>query len=216
MKKLRNESKWMAAAAILPMVLASLSVPAISWAGGHSEGNGGDGVYVDGKLTLRDFLESNSGRLTEISDNVEFLKKTKDLIPLLQEISAVDPGLALSIWDQLTQANIWKTRSVLPLLPEAVTAVVEPKADVQIAIRDGNDIVIAEAAYAQVEQSYVLAHEALHGLIDGNGPMHHERVRAVVRYLHDKRGHYTESDLLNVLDKNNVAANGGPVEIDSA
>ncbi len=196
------DKKWMALM-MLPVTLASFSSPTMSWArGGHAEGNGGDGVYVEGKLTLRDFIDSNSGRLVQIYDNAEFLKSAKDFIPLLQDIAFANPDLALGIWNQLMEARLWKTRTSLPVLPDGVTAYVGPKAEVQIAIREDNDIVISQDAFARVEQSYVLAHEALHGVIDGKGAMHHERVRAVVRYLRDNRGKYNSDELERVLVKN--------------
>jgi len=189
--------------------------PGIPGAGAH----GADGTYVNDKLVFRDFMAKNGakGGMTLVAENKSYLESIPDLVPLIQEIAEVNPGVAMALWEQLSNASLWRTNAKLPVLPYSLTTVVGPKADVQIAIRDDNDIVVSIPAlkkavdekFVPIKPSYAFVHEALHGLIPGDGPFHHERVRAVSDYLRDNRGHYKTNEFNDFLYRAKVQLDEG-------
>jgi hypothetical protein len=166
---------------------------------GHDEGNAGDGVYVDGKLVMRDFLTNAD----LVLDNKAFLNKYPELVSLLREIGNTNPQLTLAVWNDLTKVRIFTTTAALPLLPKDQTGLdFEQVADVQIAIRDGDDLLISLSDLNQLpEKEYLFLHEAFHGLIKGSGPLHHIKIRSLTKYFKENRGHYVGSSVEQVLSK---------------
>jgi len=160
-------------------------------------GNGGDGKYVDNQLVLRDFTESAE----IILDNREFLKSIPDLESLLKDIGRAHPKFALAIAEDLLRANFYISSKKLRLLANEETSLSPEKADEQIAIRNGNDIIIAKSELDKVEQSYLLLHESIHGLLQEEGPFEHTRTRALVRYIKQNRHTLTKDSLTAVLEK---------------
>ena len=174
--------------------------------GGDSSG-AGDGNYVGGELVLRDFMRTN--RVDVIESNESFIKGYPEFAALIKDLADADPVFALSVWNDINQAKLWTTNSPLPLLPIAATAIVAGQADVQIAIRSHDDIIISLPALSQAQdREYVFLHEALHHLMerDSNAPFHHEKLRSLVRYLKENRGHYDSSKMANIFNKYGVWA----------
>ncbi len=210
-------AKAFCAAAVSSAIFACatlVSIPAFA-GGAHA----GDGVYVNGQLKMRDFIETNkaNGLATGVQNNKKFLEDMPGFMPLFKEIAAADPVFAFEIWKQLNDVRIWLIPSKLPLLPLADTTVVGPNPQVQIAIHYSHDIMISTTALAQLpptERPYEMIHEALHGLIRGNGPIHEMRVMFMTKWLHDHRGHYTTATLDDELAR--VGVKDSNFAIDSA
>ena len=181
--------------------LSLMSSPAFS----HEVGNGGDGVKVGDDLVLRDFISKNPFKV--IKNNREFLERYPEFVALIKDMSKAQPFFAMAIWNDLIDANIFFTQAELPLLPAAATALVAGKADAQIAIRSGNDIIISVPNFEMTQdREYVFLHEALHGLMkDQYSPWHHEKVRSLVRELRDNRGKYERQDMYTTLTKFGVS-----------
>jgi hypothetical protein len=179
--------------------VCALTVSSTSFAQmyGNDKGNGGDAVMINNEMVMRDFVSGSN--LTPISDTFAFVKSVPDLKSLIAEIAQANSRLALNIIYQLTKANFFNSRASLDILPSATTAIGGPRAEVQLAIRWDNDIVLAPEFKDFKEKSYLLVHEALHGVNYAAGALHHERVRTVVNYLKTNRGHYTTQGLLDVL-----------------
>jgi hypothetical protein len=165
---------------------------------GGSEGNGGDGVYEDGALILRDLSRNN--QLEVVVNNKTYLESHTGFMNLLRELAEVSPYLAMQTWDDLVAAQIWLTREPLPVLPAAATGVTRRNAEVQVAIRTGRQIIISLHALEQLRSpfEYVLLHEALHGILRTNSAMGHETVRAFVRFISDHRGRFNREDLKSI------------------
>jgi hypothetical protein len=200
---MKNWKRWMG---VLGMCLAVTANAASERPEGHFEGNGGDAVLKDGNLVLRDFMQK--ARIDAVPDTIGYLKGYPELSQLIRDLAPGNPSFAMSIWSNLSETRLWLTDAALPLLPAAATALVAGKADVQIAIRYGNDIVISRPALAQVQdKEYVFLHEALHGLMgDASSAWHHEKVRALVRYVKENRGHYDAKAFDQILGKFQVDA----------
>lgn len=186
---------------LLSLTLAtSMMATLSSFAGGETSG-GGDAVYVEDQLVIRDFLEASSFKT--ILRNEEFLNGIPDLRNLILDISKVHPELALAVVKDLMRVTLYHSSVALPLLPASTTAFSGPKADVQLAIRTGNEIILHRDIQKIKDASYVMIHEALHSLLSENeGPMHHHRVRAIVKYLKENRGSYDKESLQIHLVKN--------------
>jgi len=179
--------------------------------GGHHEGNGGDGIYVNGQLVMRDF--AGSAQLKLVLDNKTFLEQVPGFVDLLYDIARVSPRLALAVWQDLKHTKIYLTEGRLPLLPAHQTGLdIEQVAEVQIAIRNGREIVISQPAFEELaEPKYLLFHESIHGLLQGEGPLHHMRVRSLTLYIRDNRDSLQEETLNRVLEKvglTNIADSG--------
>ena len=186
---------------LLSLALAtSMTTSLASFAGGETSG-GGDAVYVEDQLIIRDFLEASSFKT--ILHNEQFLHAIPDLKKLILDISKVHPELALRVVKDLMTVTLYHSSVPLPLLPASTTAFSGPKADVQLAIRSGNEIILHPGIQKIKDASYVMVHEALHSLLSENeGPMHHHRVRAIVKYLKENRGSYDKESLQILLQKN--------------
>ena len=193
---MRTNKLTQLAAIALTFSFAAGTFPAFAGAG-HSEGNGGDGVYVDGKLVLRDFATSS----TIVLDNKAFLEGIPEFMVLLKEIAQVYPSFVTAIWADLAQTRIWQTDQPLRLLPAGQTGLTAHAAEEQIAIRADDDIIFSMPAFLKTEREYVLLHEGLHGLLNGSGPFHHEKVRALVKLFRDKRGNYSKKQLQSAFRK---------------
>ncbi|MNK98981.1 hypothetical protein D3C87_1193610 [compost metagenome] len=169
---------------------------------GNDKGNGGDAVMINNELVMRDFVSRSN--LALVPDSLAFVKSIPDLSALISEIGEVNSEFALSVLSELVHANFYNSSASLNVLPAATTAVGGPAALVQLAVRWDNDIVLAPEFKTFKEKSYLLVHEALHGVNTrrggGGGALHHERVRSVVNYLKANRGHYTSESLAAVLE----------------
>lgn len=155
--------------------------------GGDSSG-GGDGIVRDGHIVLRDFVADLEPEL--IGDNQEFLSAIPELVDLISEIGRVNPSLAISIWNDLNEASLWIVNQSLKTLPPEYTSLTNVVADIQLAIRDGRDIFLAkEFNDYKHHQGYLLIHESLHRFVPESGDAHHHKVRAIIRYLKENRGH---------------------------
>ncbi|MGZ3694381.1 MAG: hypothetical protein ACXWQO_09370 [Bdellovibrionota bacterium] len=197
--------------------IATLATSSAFAVEGGTEGNGGDAVRRDGQLVLRDFIKS--ARLSLVQKNRDFLSQQSEFVALLKDMAAGDPYLALQVWNDLLNVKIWLTEKDLPLLPDAATSVISDKAEVQIAIRNGDDVILSMPNFRNLpadERGYVFVHESLHKLLkdqsadqrgdkeDGKA-WHHEEVRWFVGYLRDNRGHYDAKDLNGYLDKFSIS-----------
>lgn len=168
-------------------------------AGGNFVGNGGDAVVKDGKVTLRDFLKENA--IEQVDSSRKFAESVPEFKELVIELMKAHPMFGLAVWNQIAENEVWTTQAELPLLPETATALVGDKAEIQVAIRQGNRIIISLPAFEQVDKASILLHEAMHGLIDEKGAWLHENVRAVVRAVKDMRGQMTYTKIRQLLIK---------------
>ncbi len=187
------------AATLVTSLVTFLATPPAHARGGETSG-GGDGITVDGRLVLRDFLD----RSHLVADNAAFLESIDGLMPLLQDIGAVHAPFALAIWKDLTRAQIFLTDDELSLLPPeqtGISKVIVPEE--QIAIREKNTILISLPALNRLgdQRPYLLLHESLHGLMKGEGPMHHVRVRGLVKHLQAERSRLELKTLVSVLER---------------
>lgn len=186
-------------------LLASMTFTLPSYAGGETSG-GGDAVYVEDQLVVRDFMEGSS--FETVLKNEKFLKSIPDFHELILEISKVNGEFARRVVLDLMQATLFQSKIALPLLPASTTALSGPKADVQLAIRMSSEIILHPDFLKVKYASYVMIHEALHSLLAENeGPMHHHRVRNIVKYLKDYRGRYNKESLNILLQKNKYQGN---------
>ncbi|MGE3759690.1 MAG: hypothetical protein AB7H97_18125 [Pseudobdellovibrionaceae bacterium] len=183
--------------------------------GGNFVGNGGDATINEkGDLILRDFLEKTN--LEKLDDSKEFAESVPEFKGLVIEIMKAHPEFGLMVWNQIAANEIWVTESPLPILPAAATAVVGPKAEVQVAIRYGDRIVISVPAFERVNKDYILLHEALHGVVNERGAWKHEAVRAIVKAVRNMRGQMTYQKLTKLLQKNNVYIHGEGRQVSQA
>lgn len=172
-----------------------------SLARGTESSGGGDGVYIDNELVMRDFVSHST--LRTIYDNGAFLREIPDLSQLLIEVALVFPELAVEILNDLAKVNYFVAETELPLLNSDLTAIAGPDAEVQLAIRHKDDIVLTKDYASVSDLAYLIVHEALHGVLVGDSsPMHHHRVRNIVNYLKSERGQYKEEQFKNFLNKN--------------
>jgi hypothetical protein len=164
---------------------------------GGSEGNGGDGVFEDGELVLRDLSRS---QMQLVPNNKRYLESHTGFIDLVLELAAISPYFAKSVWMQLEEAQIWLTPETLPILPSNATGIGRRNAEVQVAIRTGRQIIISLPALEQLSSpfEYVLLHEALHGIINTSTAMGHESVRALVRFISESRGNFNREDFFAI------------------
>lgn len=185
------------------LILTSTS--ALAGKQGAETGGGGDAVLINGKAVLRDVVLS--GDLPTVENNIEFLKSIKGFKALIESIAKVNPDFAADIVIDLAMASIHLSSTDLPLLNYGITTMPGGvAADVQLADRTGNDIVIAPKFFENEYTKYTMIHEALHGLLSNNaGPAHHQRVRNIVNYLYTNRAGLTATGLNEVLKKNNYS-----------
>lgn len=173
---------------------------------GAETGGGGDAVIINGKAVLRDLVLNDE--LTTVENNIEFLKSIKGFKVLIESIAKVNPDFAADIVIDLAKASIHLASTDLPLLNYGTTTMPGGiAADIQLADRTGDDIVIAPKFFENEFSKYTLIHEALHGLLSNNaGPAHHQRIRNIVNYLYTNRAGLTATGLNEVLKKNNYSA----------
>jgi len=164
---------------------------------GQETRNGGDGVYRDGEIVLRDFLEAEG--LTKVKSNREFIKTAPTFIKIIRKIGEKDRALAVALYSAIVDSTIWTTNNQLPLLPDSETTLYERKADVQIAIRDRENIYISLPAYNKTDKGYLLLHEAAHLIAGGEGAEKHFNVRAFVRNVKDNINSLNTDELNNYL-----------------
>lgn len=168
---------------------------------GAESGGGGDAVLVNNKMVIRDLLP---GQMQSVTSNLKFINSVKGFRKLIHAIAEVNPDLASSVIFDLSGASIYTTKEQLKLLPYDQTTMNGRAAEVQLAVRIDNDIIFGPEFIGYEESEYVLLHEALHGLLTNNsGPMHHVRVRTIVKYIHDNINNLDKEELKLVLDKNN-------------
>lgn len=189
----------------LSVLLLSSSVFAKT---GAETGGGGDAVVINGKLVIRDVIAQKS--VSIIENNIEFLQSVKGFKTLIESIAKVNPEFASSIILDLSNVKFYLSASDLPLLPYTQTTMAgEVAADVQLASRTGDDVILAPQFLENDYTNYTLIHESLHGLLKNNaGPAHHQRVRNIVKYLYANQGSLTAEGLNEVLKKNNYAEFG--------
>lgn len=179
--------------------VCALAVSSTSFAQmfGNDKGNGGDAVMINNEMVMRDFVARST--LTQIPDSVAFVKSIPGLKNLILEISQVQPVLATQIVLSLVDARFYTTDLPLDILPKESTAVNGVAAEVQLAVRWNDEIILAPEFKNFKQKDYLLVHEALHGVLRDTGAMHHQRVRAIVKYLKDNRGHYKANELNALL-----------------
>lgn len=177
-------------------IVAAMGVSA-SFAGTDVQ-NGGDGIYVNGKLVLRDFLGADA---EIIRDNKAFLENIPEFMGLVKDIAKVHPQLAVQIYENVRKPNIWLTKAALPMLPVEMTTIAGTGADAQIAIRDEHDIIISLPLFNNTEREYLLLHEALHGMVRGDGAFKHAKVRQLTNYIKVNRNSLKRVEMDSLLDK---------------
>lgn len=169
---------------------------------GAETGGGGDAVMVNGVAVIRDIVAQNP--LTQVRDNLTFIREINGFNKLITEIAKVDPQFATDIIRDLASVRFYISSAELDLLPHAQTSLPgTTPADVQLAIRTGSDILLAPQFFENKFADYTLIHEALHGLLkNASGPAHHQRVRNIVNYLYNNRGNLDSFKLNNMLAEN--------------
>lgn len=164
---------------------------------GGESGGGGDGIISEGELLLREFV--NQGEPKIISNNQDFLNSIPDLPELVEEIGKVHPALAITLWNDLQSVRFIHLDTKLELLPKETTTLIGNTGEIQLAVRDGNNIYLSVDALYISDLSALLIHEALHSIIPRKGALHHEGVRAINRYIKGNRGKLERKDLDNLL-----------------
>ena len=178
---------------------------------GVSNGGGGDAVVQNGELVMRDFFDQKTyGEL--VPNTVEFAKANQKFLALMIDIAKADLRLAQAIYDDLLVMHIIFVDQDLPVLDPNSTALSGPIAQKQIAVRTGNDVVISRPSYELVPSEYLLLHESLHGVLKGSGPVHHSRVRAIVKFIKDNRADLKKADLFGFIDGLNAVDLAGYLE----
>lgn len=79
---------------------------------GHTQGNGGDAIYENGELVLRDFASKQD--LILIQDNQQFATQFGEYTDMITQIAQIDPKLADFMNTQLNNKTIWLTEKPLP------------------------------------------------------------------------------------------------------
>lgn len=185
----------------LGLVLTLMS-PIASYAkDGAESGGGGDAVMVNGQLVMRDFL--NTDQTEKVKDNLAFINSVPKFREMIYKVAKANPVFANDIIGELANVSLHNSPTSLPVLPYSVTTLSGKGAEVQLATRINNDIIFAPEYYTFPQKENVLLHEALHGLLAQNsGPFHHQRVRNIVRYIHENLDSLNENDLAQVLQEN--------------
>jgi len=161
-------------------------------------------VSINSQEEMAAFL--SSGRHTPVQDKAAFLKSVPGLPGLLTEISRADGQIAMDLLRALLKNDYFKSKVPLKLLPAQQTAIVGPKADVQLAVTIAPYTVLApEYADLRDQQAYLLIHEALHSLVsDYKNPFHDHQVKNITNYLRKNRGAYESNAFLSFFLKNYV------------
>lgn len=144
-------------------------------------------------------------QLELVTDPMGFFRKTPDFEALIEELFAASPGFAINLLSELTHVRVWTTNQAIPLLPDTVTGIGVPKAEVQIAVRSGNDMIFSLPQLLVTQSpAYILLHELLQGMVPGDGPLHHQSVRDVVNAIRENRGHFSNHELHYILSEAQV------------
>lgn len=169
---------------------------------GAESGGGGDAVMVNGQLVMRDMV--NTDQTEKVKDNFEFIKSVPKFREMIYKIAKANPVFASNVVGELSRVNLYTSPTSLPILPYDVTTLSGRGAEVQLAIRAIDDIVFAPEFFTFNQKEDVLLHEILHGLLsDNSGPFHHQRVRNIVRYIHENLNNLNAEALDEVLSENN-------------
>ncbi|HBQ20696.1 MAG: hypothetical protein A2Z91_07100 [Deltaproteobacteria bacterium GWA2_38_16] len=184
------------------LLMAGLISPTFA---GDKVGNGGDAVKKEGELIPRDLIPSGPGSAfipLPLSKKKEFLNNLPGFMNLIKNIGQAHPGLALAIWDDLMNAKIYLVDWELDVLPRAETSISSDfHADRQVCIRTENEIICSLPALNESKEQRVYPiHESLHSMIRGEGPIKHEKVRAMTRYLIENEEHYSFEDLQEIMN----------------
>lgn len=180
----------------------SLLSPISSFAGmGTETSGGGDAVYINNQMVIRDLLMHDQ---LEMKVNLDFLNEVPEFKVLMGKISQANPDFAYKVIKDLFNARIYMSPKSIPVLPYEQTTIAGKAADVQLALRDKNDIIFAPEFEVSTQKEYILLHEALHGILTDNvGAMHHQRVRNIVKYIYDNQNKLNAEDFTEFLAKNN-------------
>lgn len=187
---------------ILGLALTLMS-PLVSYAkiGGES-GGGGDAVVIDGEVVLRDMVIPN--RITKIKNNVEFINSVPHFRTMISKIAKAIPYFATRIITELNHISLYSSPDKLPVLPYSDTTIAGEAADIQLATRVNDEVILAPEFFGHPQAEYILLHEALHGLLKSNaGPIHHQRVRTIVKHIHDNLNNLDANLLNEILEENN-------------
>ena len=187
---------------MIPIAALLLFIIPAANAGGHRDGNSSDGVRVGEEIVMRDFVFK--AKPVRVDDHMEYFRNVPGLEGLLEEVLRVAPGLGAKIFDQLARIQLWVTQESLALLPRSTTTVAGPDAEVQIALRFGDDVLVSEPALRKTTGDYSIFREALHGFVEGEGPIHHMKVANIISYLRENRGQLSAAGLSQVLKQNGV------------
>lgn len=181
----------------------SIMSPLASYAGmGAESGGGGDAVVINGEAVLRDMVVSN--RITKIKNNIEFMNSVPRFREMIAKIAEVRPYFATRVIAELDKVILYSSPDKLPVLPYSDTTIAGEAADVQLATRVNNEVILAPEFFGHRQAEYILLHEALHGLLaDNAGPIHHQRVRTIVKYIHDNLNNLDANLLNQILEENN-------------
>ncbi len=172
---------------------------------GTETGNGGDCVNIDHECIPRDLVEKRGKKKfipVSSKEARDFWMSTPGFVDLMNDLASVHPGLALAIWDALSNANLYLVDWELDILPASETGMsAEYQADRQVCVRGESDIICSIPAYAA--SSYKLVwplHEAFHSMFRSNlSPIRHEKVRALTSYLIENQKNLQYSELSEIL-----------------
>lgn len=181
----------------------SLMAP-MSFAGmGTETSGGGDAVYINNQMVIRDLLSHD--QLTMMV-SIDFLNDVPEFKTLIGKISKANSAFAYKVIEDLMKARIYMSPRSIPVLPYEQTTIAGKSADVQLALRDKDDIIFAPEFQDSTQKEYILIHEALHGILkDNTGAMHHQRVRNIVKYIYDNQDKLNSVDFTEFLVKNNYS-----------
>lgn len=181
----------------------SMMSPLASYAGmGAESGGGGDAVVINGEAVLRDMVVPN--RITKIKNNIEFMNSVPRFREMIAKIAEVRPYFATRVIAELDSVALYSSPDKLPILPYSDTTISGEAADIQLATRVNDELILAPEFFGHRQAEYILLHEALHGLLrDNAGPIHHQRVRTIVKYIHDNLNNLNANLLNQVLVENN-------------
>lgn len=176
-------------------------MPIAGFTRGTETVGGGDAILINDEMVMRDFVARST--LTTVEDNGAFLRSVPDFNELILDISEVAPEIGYSILTDLMASTIYLSEGDLKILPSDQTSINGPQAQVQIALRHEEQIILGPQFRNLKDKAYLMVHEALHGLLeDAEGPFHHGRVRSVIKYLKDNRDNYEANSFQKIFLKN--------------
>ncbi|MEA9357447.1 hypothetical protein SHI21_14565 [Bacteriovorax sp. PP10] len=180
---------------------------------GTETSGGGDAVYLDNQMVIRDLLVQDQVKTLR---NNNFLNSIPEFKVLILKLAKVDPQFASAVIRDLMSDKMYLSPGTLPILPYNQTTVTGKAADVQLAIRNGKEIIFSKQFLNSNQKEYILIHEALHGILaDNSGPLHHVRVRNIVKYIYDNQNNLDSEELKATLADNNYNTNTAFLEEDT-